>query len=883
MPTTITPQDYTAFLAMIKHEGENGIANLLKQGRDGDALGYVAGLIDTWTNRASASGLQPWQMMNRPYQITDWDSSTSAIQAKANSLPSNIKQLADAYLSARAEGAPQLNPGVNFYLNKDLVEATPAYGTKWKNWYDQSSVVNSFGDQRGGGRGSLQTQFVANPNEYQAKDTGIVFDKSLKVQPTDFGQGAYAKITGTASMGYDPARALNTGTTGLNTFDASEGAGPVSPGMVSDLGRAYETGDPFGFSGTNVSSGVGPGSNNLGGATPFGNVSPLAFGTGVNVGGGQPGAFNNFLPPTETGDPFGFTGLNAGGGTGNGSFGSGISPYGQPPGPNDFSNTNVSGGVGPGSLNPGLSLTPPSDTASTIGAPAASGGLPAFFSPQDYISANADLGGMSNQQAIDHYLNYGQFETRALAPWLQAQVHAAPGGSQTIGAPGLSPTLGPSTTPTLGSGSTASTIGAPNAIGGLPPGFDAQSYALANPDVAASGQDPTQHFLNWGRFDVRALAPGQEARVHAAPGSISPYGGTVQASTLGPFGTTPTIGPDGGINVVSTGLTPTVGPGATVQSFSPSGGSDFLTMPSTTATTLGPPATSNSLPAFFSPQDYIAANRDLAGMTNQQAIDHYTNYGQYEARALAPWLQAQVHAAPGLSPTIGAGNPVSTIGAPSLTPTLDTATPVSTIGPPALTGTYGPPATTPTLNPPMTTPSWSPFGGAGIGSPFGFSGSNVGGGLGAGPQTFGSYYPVGSGGTDTAPASSGPDMSNPFGFTNMDVSGFDANAYGGGGGGGGSEVDLNFGSGFDEAGAMRNVLAQQAEALRLKDLAVKTPMHTDPNAFNAVLANGGNAVGFGTPLQNPGAVQAPVVPNLTVTNAAMGAPGAMFSMFAPWR
>lgn len=684
---------------------------------------------------------------------------------------------------------------------------------------------------------------------------------------------------------------LTAPTPGTDTFGQNVGPGDaldMGPGDVNNLGRPYETGGTgYGFSGTDVSSNVGPGFNNLGGATPFGDVNPLAFGSAYNVGGGDAGSFGGFLPPLQTGGTTNFSGLNPGDalGTGNGSFGNGISPYGQPPGPNDFSNTNVSGGVGPGSLNPGLSLTLPSDTASTIGAPAASGGLPPFFSPVDYVAANPDLAaaGITPQTAAQHFLDYGRFETRALAPWLQAQVHAAPGGSPTIGAPGLSPTLSPSTTPTLGSGSTASTIGAPNAISGLPPGFNEQAYLIANPDVAASGQSGADHFLRWGQFDVRALGPGQEARVHAAPGSISPYGGTVQASTLGPFGTTPTIGPDGGISVVSTGLTPTVGPGATVQSFSPSGGNDFLTMPSTTATTLGPPATSNSLPAFFSPQDYIAANRDLAGMTNQQAIDHYTNYGQYEARALAPWLQAQVHAAPGLSPTIGAGNPVSTIGAPSLTPTLDTATPVSTIGPPALTGTYGPPATTPTLNPPMTTPSWSPFGGAGIGSPFGFSGSNVGGGLGAGPQTFGSYYPVGSGGTDTAPASSGPDMSNPFGFTNMDVSGFDANAYGGGGGGGGSEVDLNFGSGFDEAGAMRNVLAQQAEALRLKDLAVKTPMHTDPNAFNAVLANGGNAVGFGTPLQNPGAVQAPVVPNLTVTNAAMGAPGAMFSMFAPWR
>ncbi len=892
MPTTITPQDYTAFLAMIKHEGENGIANLLKQGRDGDALGYVAGLIDTWTNRASASGLQPWQMMNRPYQITDWDSSTSAIQAKANSLPSNIKQLADAYLSARAEGAPQLNPGVNFYLNKDLVEATPEYGNKWRNWYDQSSVVNSFGDQRGGGRGSLQTQFVANPNEYQAKDTGIVFDKSLKVQPTDFGQGAYAKITGTASMGYDPARALNTGTTGLNTFDASEGAGPVNPGMVSDLGRAYETGDPFGFSGTNVSSGVGPGSNNLGGATPFGNVNPLAFGTGVNVGGGQPGAFNNFLPPTETGDPFGFTGLNVGGGTGNGSFGNGISPYGQPPGPNDFSNTNVSSGVGPGSLNPGLSLTLPSDTASTIGAPAASGGLPAFFSPQDYISANADLGGMSNQQAIDHYLNYGQFETRALAPWLQAQVHAAPGGSQTIGAPGLSPTLGPSTTPTVGSGSTASTIGAPNAISGLPPGFNEQAYLIANPDVAASGQSGADHFLRWGQFDVRSLGPGQEARVHAAPGSISPYGGTVQASTLGPFGTTPTLLPDGGISVTSPGLvptqgppglTPTQGPGPTIIAQTGTFNPDEYLRANADVAASGQSALDHfrnygaregraidTLGNHFNGDAYLAANRDVA-MAGLNPLEHFLRYGAQEARTLAPTDWASPLTAFTNAGTYGAPAATPTIGAPSLTPTQAPPDLSPTIGPTGLTPTYAPPAATPTLNPPMTTPtlgpgftqpSYSP--GGGISNPFGFSGANVGSGLGATNQSFATAYPLDTNiGFSSGGSPGGGGMSD-YGFSGADVGGFDVNAAsppmeGGGGGGGGGGTAKGSSSSAAFLADQARTRAYWESLVKPADLYGNTNTHTTP------------------------VVGAPVVPNLTVTNAAMGAPGAMFSMFAPWR
>lgn len=837
---TITPQDYQYLQAMLTHEAQNTLQNDLNRGNLNSAYGQMTGLVETWLNRAMAKGTDLPSQMLAKNQLSYF--SADKVPTEAAQLDPRITQMLNTYLHSRNAGDPGILGSVNQYLNRDVTDAL--YSQKYRDWYDKSQLLGAFGDKRSGGRSSLEQEFLNNP-EWQVPQYDVRVSPQIQLNPSEGDVNALTDFRNSYLMPtpLPPGRPAN-GLAGI--VPRGPGEGNYEPGILDQFSdgitRGLET--------------VGQGASDL-----------------FN------GLFGGAAPPNPAPGDYDFaTGLNVGGNPGLGLFGSGVSPLA----PTD---TSFAGG-----FNPSQQIT--------NGVLAQ---LPAGFDASAYLRANPDLAA-AGVDPIAHYMTAGFKESRPLTPGGVIQsigpdgtvrTHAAdgtitgtlaaPNFSSTIGGPGLSPTLGPSTTPTVGSGSTASTIGAPNAISGLPPGFDAQSYALANPDVAASGQDPTQHFLNWGRFDVRALAPGQEARVHAAPGSISPYGGTVQASTLGPFGTTPTIGPDGGINVVSTGLTPTVGPGATVQSFSPSGGSDFLTMPSTTATTLGPPATSNSLPAFFSPQDYIAANRDLAGMTNQQAIDHYTNYGQYETRALAPWLQAQVHAAPGLTPTIGAGNPVSTTGAPSLTPTLDTATPVSTIGPPALTGTYGPPATTPTLNPTTTTPSWSPFGGAGIGSPFGFSGSNVGGGLGAGPQTFGSYYPVGSGGTDTAPASSGPDMSNPFGFTNMDVSGFDANAYGGGGGGGGSEVDLNFGSGFDEAGAMRNVLAQQAEALRLKDLAVKTPMHTDPNAFNAVLANGGNAVGFGTPLQNPGAVQAPVVPNLTVTNAAMGAPGAMFSMFAPWR
>lgn len=42
---------------------------------------------------------------------------------------------------------------------------------------------------------------------------------------------------------------------------------------------------------------------------------------------------------------------------------------------------------------------------------------------------------------------------------------------------------------------------------GLPEGFDAERYYLANPDVRADGMPAADHWLNFGRFEGRALGP----------------------------------------------------------------------------------------------------------------------------------------------------------------------------------------------------------------------------------------------------------------------------------------------------------------------------------------------------------------------------------------
>jgi hypothetical protein len=60
------------------------------------------------------------------------------------------------------------------------------------------------------------------------------------------------------------------------------------------------------------------------------------------------------------------------------------------------------------------------------------------------------------------------------------------------------------------------------ALVAVPSGFDTVAYLAANPDVEASGLDPTQHFMDWGRLEGRALrVPGDAGSgpTFVAPGA----------------------------------------------------------------------------------------------------------------------------------------------------------------------------------------------------------------------------------------------------------------------------------------------------------------------------------------------------------------------------
>lgn len=772
-------------------------------------------------------------------------------------------------------------------------------------WLTNSTYMNSLADRQGGG--IFDRDAAAEASAVQALgSSGFSTDRNASAKVTD----VLGRLPDLSSYGVAPSftPAINQ----LMNYVPYNGAGQpnVSDGLGGFTNNDYSSGIRFqpgggvvlprerGGSGIQLPSPVmGPRQDPPGLLDTLANGAD-AVGRGLNnlFGGGSADASTPLPPilPAEGTDGFGnpvYGGPGDALGYGNSSFGQGITPFGDVSSLAFAGGRNFAGDAGLGIFGSGVSQPAPTDYAfsgANMGggvAPSSAGQLPAGFDASAYLRANPDVAA-AGADPRQHYLSFGMQEGRSLgAPGL-TPTQGPSGSTSTLGPFDTASTLGnPFSTPTLGSGSTASTIGAS-------PGFDAASYLAANADIRALGFTPdqaVQHYRDYGQFEVRPLAPGQEARVHAAPGG---------SSTFGPGTTAPTFGPDGSVNVMSTGLTPTlgpnglasiIGPGGTVPSFSPGGDTSYLTMPSTTATTFGPPDASSGLPAGFDPVSYVNANPDLRvlGFNGQQATDHFRNFGQFEARPLAPGMEARVYAPPGLTPTQGPTNTASTIGPGSLTPTFGAPDLTSTIGPPALTGTYGPPATTPTIGAGSTVPSWSPFGGAGIGNPFGFSGANVGGGLGAGPQSFGSLWPVGSGGGEPAPAADpGSAGLGPFDFTNANVGGFDVNALGGGGGGtsGPNGVnDMGISGGFDSEGAMRRVLEQQAADIRRADQAAKTPMHSDPNAFNVAIANGGNTVGMGTALQTPGAIGGPVVPNVTVRNYATSAPGAMFSMFAPWR
>ncbi len=609
------------------------------------------------------------------------------------------------------------------------------------------------------------------------------------------------------------------------------GAG-VGPGVVSSYGTPYETADTgYGFSGSDVSSGVGPGFNNLGGAVPYGDVGRFAFGNGLNFGGG----------------------------VGNGTFGAFANPLGY-----------NAPGDGPGdALGMGNGMA---------------GDLPAGFDPAAYLAQNRDVAA-SGMDAATHWRNFGAAEGRALAP---------PGWTQTQAPPAVTPTFGPSGTPTIGSGSTASTIGAPAASDSLPPFFSPVDYLAANGDLQALGFTPeraAQHFMEFGRHEVRALAPWLQASIYDAPNATATQGPGGLSPTYQPPQPTQTFGPDGSVSVVSTGLVPTQGPpdltstqgpGPTITARTGTFNSDEYLRANADVAASGQSALDHfrnygaregraidTLGNHFNGDAYLAQNRDVA-LAGLNPLEHFLRYGAQEARTLAPTDWASPLTATTDVGTYGAPAATQTIGPGGLTPTQAPPDLSPTFGPTGLTPTYSPPVTTPTFGPGPTMPSWSPFGGAGIGNAYNFSGANVGGGLGATNQSFSSFYPLDTNiGTSSGGSPGGGGISD-YGFSGADVSGFDVNSAAPSAGteaysGPGATVDgprTGTGKGSSSSAAF---LADQAKTRAYWDSLVKpadlygnTNTHTTP-------------------------VITPVVPNLTTSNLALGAPGAMFGMFAPWR
>jgi hypothetical protein len=592
---------------MLNHEGANGILAALRAGDRNSAMGYVGGLIDTWTNRAAARGQSPSYMMDRPFQITDWNTDRGWIQQRANSLDPRIREIADAYLQHRAQGGAPVSPTASFYLNTELVRATPSYGTKYLKWYNPGTVVDAFGDVRNGGRSSVQTEFVENNSEYRVPQYTLALEQGLPLRTAPEGVGEVQGFTSSRPtymrhLGSEPPPRP---TQGFNPNSPTNPGVPDASGLTGGIGDPNFGGgiSPEGFDRVNnpsrpISNPPEPPSRPDGvdyrpsflddfsdaltaGLEGAGNVVRDAAG---NIISGIGGVFDNRQPIDPTGS---FSGINTSGGVPSGSFGTGINAppgvtvsdqsfagtfdpsaylaanadvraaginpfehfleYGAREGravdqsgrrfdPSAYASQNadvIAAGmdpllhfttygaaegraaplVGPGGVTSGvmnLGLTPtngpanltnfraPDGTTFSLGPDSFANGLPPGFNETAYLVANPDVAAFvqatPGASAAQHYRDFGIREGRAIDPG------------------GFVPTLPPNFT---------STIPAGQAVNGLPPGFDAQAYLVANPDVAAARVDPAQHYRDFGIREGRALAPEGFAPTISAPPAVS--------------------------------------------------------------------------------------------------------------------------------------------------------------------------------------------------------------------------------------------------------------------------------------------------------------------------------------------------------------------------
>ncbi|TXM66902.1 hypothetical protein FV226_22760 [Methylobacterium sp. WL12] len=301
------------------------------------------------------------------------------------------------------------------------------------------------------------------------------------------------------------------------------------------------------------------------------------------------GSLGNAAGTVETGNPFGFSQGNFAGNVGNGSLGSGIIPNQSIDG---FGNGFNVGGGDPGSFGQF------NGTMETGGGLGFAGG----FNPSAYLAANPDVAA-AGVDPLQHWLRYGQAEGRPL------------------GTQGQSPTINPfgfsaaDASGGVGNGSLGQPLDSypdtsATAFGG---GFDPSAYLAANPDVAAAGVDPLQHWLRYGQAEGRPLTPNANPFTGNANSAPDPISADFSGSPLSPI--------DAG--------NPIAYPDAIQGNF----GSPLNPVPTgpNVSQGVGP----GTFHGTFNGADYLAANPDVAAQ-HVDPLQHYLTYGFQEGRALDP-------------------------------------------------------------------------------------------------------------------------------------------------------------------------------------------------------------------------------------------------------
>ena len=637
------------------------------------------------------------------------------------------------------------------------------------------------------------------------------------------------------SAGFDPSSPLNPG---ISTQGPSDFLG-IGNGAIGDSGRPVETGNPYGFTGADVSGNVGPGSNDLGNATPVRPLDPYG---------------NNHQGDPNSLDP-----------NGPGGFGAG---------------TNVSAGVGNGVLNPvlqGLASQPAQPAPALTPAPTIPAGPPEQQIAAVYQQVLGRDGGPGEIGYWAQLLRNGQNDIGSIV----AQFQGSPEGQARL--------IGPQT---------AQTIGAPQAVQATSPTPQAQSvgqfYGTSlNPNgsptqqatnvyQAVLGRTPSAdeagywaEMLRTGQTDFNKLvttfrdSPEGRQRLGSMPSQNAPTIPAPQGQTVSAPAATPTIpagppeqqiaavyqqvlgrqgGPDeigywasllrNGQNDLNSivakfqaspegqargpaGLSPLVAsqPAPTIQAPAASQGLSIMASP-----TIQPGSTAQTVNDIY--------QAELGRPAEQAAID-YGNALLSSGKVTAADFAAQVRNSPEAQARRNAfpSQDAATIPAPSASPTVENLGLAPLIPAPATSPTIGPnfaPTINPTLSPTIPAPN-AVNAYQGI-YPYDFSGANVSGALGAGPQTFGDYYGTGTQnlGLDL-PAANGNPIGD-FSFSGANVGGFDVNAAPQGGGGGG----LVPGFGFDPQASEKAFLNGQAMQIIQQDMAGKGI----GNGQNALIASG---------------------------------------------